>query len=242
MQSRGKVIIMKKSIYKIENKINHKIYIGQSIDPFKRFSQHCYKTEKYRSLINDAIKRYGKENFSFEILEHDIENYNEREQYWIEYYDSNNLNKGYNLTIGGEDPPIHKGLNNINTTHTLEQVLEVKYLLKNTDMSLTEIAQKTGYADKSAIDRINKGIMWNDPDEEYPLRKLFNAQITVQERWEQIVDLLLMTDMTQKEIAKQCNVGRTTVTAINRGQNGQNRNDKGYKYPLRENRDYNNNL
>ena len=56
---------MKKAIYKIENKINHKVYIGQSKNPYERFKQHCYRKSKYKSLIYDAIQKYGKENFSF---------------------------------------------------------------------------------------------------------------------------------------------------------------------------------
>lgn len=72
---------MLKSIYKITNKINNKIYIGQSVRPFERFSQHCHNKRTNISLINKAIQKYGKENFNFEIIESDIENYNEREKY-----------------------------------------------------------------------------------------------------------------------------------------------------------------
>ena len=78
---------MKKSIYKITNLINNKIYIGQSVSPYKRFAQHCINhgvkggKNSDTSLINLAIRKYGKENFSFEIMEEDIENYNEREKY-----------------------------------------------------------------------------------------------------------------------------------------------------------------
>ena len=75
---------MKKAIYKIENKINHKIYIGQSKNPEERFLQHCYKNEKYKSLINEAILKYGKNNFSFEIIGW-FEDYNEKEKYYISY-------------------------------------------------------------------------------------------------------------------------------------------------------------
>lgn len=70
---------MLKSIYKITNTINQKVYIGQSIHPIQRFSEHCYNDTD--SLIHRAIKKYGKENFQFEIIEPDIENYNEREKY-----------------------------------------------------------------------------------------------------------------------------------------------------------------
>ena len=70
---------MKKAIYKIENKINHKIYIGQSKNPEQRFKTHCLKVKTYKSLINEAILKYGKENFSFEILG------------WFEDYKKNTL-------------------------------------------------------------------------------------------------------------------------------------------------------
>ena len=41
-----------KAIYKIENKINHKIYIGQSNNPKRRrFLEHCNKAEEYTSLL-----------------------------------------------------------------------------------------------------------------------------------------------------------------------------------------------
>ena len=55
-------------IYKITNKINNKIYIGQSINYEKRIKEHIYarKNEKkhLNQIIDIAIKKYGKENFS----------------------------------------------------------------------------------------------------------------------------------------------------------------------------------
>ena len=102
---------MKKAIYKITNKINQKIYIGQSSNPEQRFLQHCYKHEKYISLINKAILKYGKENFDFVIIGW-FEDYNEKEKYYIEYFGSMVPN-GYNLSKGGEKPPIgtHRTIN-----------------------------------------------------------------------------------------------------------------------------------
>lgn len=74
---------MKKAIYKIENKINHKIYIGQSNDPERRWREHCHRREKYTSLLERAINKYGKENFIFEILGW-FEDYNEKEKEYIQ--------------------------------------------------------------------------------------------------------------------------------------------------------------
>ena len=96
-------------IYKITNNINNKIYIGQTIKkrPTDRFSQHKYiarhlNSEKSNSYLHKAMNKYGVDNFTFEIIEQ-IENnlLNEREKYWIAYYDCM-VPKGYNLTRGGE--------------------------------------------------------------------------------------------------------------------------------------------
>lgn len=95
-------------IYKITNNINGKVYIGQTIQrPIDRWYRHCQKqclSDNERNMaIKRAIFKYGKENFTFEIIE-SIENYtrnilDEREIYWISFYNSYEL--GYNCTKGG---------------------------------------------------------------------------------------------------------------------------------------------
>ena len=97
---------MRGFIYKITNKINSKSYIGQTIQNVKeRFYQHCAtKCSKAVSnmAIHRAIKKYGKSNFTVEVIEEiDSTNLNDRERYWIRYYDS--YNNGYNSTEGGQD-------------------------------------------------------------------------------------------------------------------------------------------
>lgn len=85
-------------IYKITNKINNKTYIGQSIELERRLTSHLRGWED--SVIDNAIKKEGINNFTFEIIEEcPLEQLNEREIYWIQYYDSY-LN-GYNQTPGG---------------------------------------------------------------------------------------------------------------------------------------------
>ena len=91
-------------IYKHTNKINGKVYIGQTCqNPKKRWDYGCgYK--KHNLYFYNAIKKYGwTQGFDHEILETglSLEQANEREQYWIRFYNSLTPN-GYNLTIGGD--------------------------------------------------------------------------------------------------------------------------------------------
>jgi group I intron endonuclease len=96
-------------IYKIQNSINGKIYIGQSVDIYYRFRNHKSesfnpKSNAYDTAIHRAIRKYGVENFSFDIIEEcSQDELREREIYWINYYGS--FGDGYNLTTGGEGVP-----------------------------------------------------------------------------------------------------------------------------------------
>ena len=86
-------------IYKITNQLNGHSYIGQSIHIEQRWEEHLYKSSGC-SLLKYALYKYGKENFTFEVIEECTQfKLNEREIYWIKYYDT--FNNGYNLTLGG---------------------------------------------------------------------------------------------------------------------------------------------
>ena len=90
-------------IYKIENKINHHIYIGQSSKIEERFSNHKWmaKNGKDDTKLYRAMRKYGIENFSFEVIEEcNLNELNEKEIYWITKYDS--CNNGYNISPGGD--------------------------------------------------------------------------------------------------------------------------------------------
>lgn len=93
-------------IYKIINNVNQKIYIGKTTRTIEeRFKEHC-KDYKKRDLekrpLYSAMKKYGIENFSIELVE-ETDNPEEREKYWIEYYGS--FKNGYNATVGGDGKP-----------------------------------------------------------------------------------------------------------------------------------------
>lgn len=86
-------------IYKITNKINKKAYIGASIDIQRRWKEH--KRMLYKADIYDAFKKYGIDNFTFEVVELcQQEELNLKEKYWINFY--NTYKNGYNMTTGGE--------------------------------------------------------------------------------------------------------------------------------------------
>lgn len=93
-------------IYKITNILNGRSYIGQTVNTIEqRFIEHKshYRTNvtnSNRPLYN-AFNKYGINNFIIEEIENIPNNLlNERERYWIQYY--NTYNKGYNATLGGD--------------------------------------------------------------------------------------------------------------------------------------------
>ena len=156
-------------IYKITNIVNQKSYIGQSIHIESRWTDEKYVlTEptdpRYKSSLSKAFRKYGIENFKFEILEEcSKEELSSKEIYYIDLY--NSYYNGYNETTGGQG--------------------------------------SSNYCMKISADDLKK-----------------------------IYDLLLNSKISQKEIAKQFNVGEDVISTIN---HGKSRRQSGYIYPLRNN-------
>lgn len=92
-------------IYKIINTYNGKMYIGQSINIIERFYEHKRKlrlNQHYNKHLQNAYNKYG-EYFKYLILEEcSAEVLDERERYWIRYYNSDNQQYGYNIMPGGQ--------------------------------------------------------------------------------------------------------------------------------------------
>lgn len=87
-------------IYRITNLKTNESYIGKSTNIKNRFKQHVRTAVGLdgvaRTKIHSAMKEYGIDNFSFEVLEKCAkENYSEREKYWINFYETNVY--GYNI-------------------------------------------------------------------------------------------------------------------------------------------------
>lgn len=86
-------------IYRITNNINGKSYIGASKNIKKRWDDHKYNR---RNRMNPIIRKYGLDNFAFEIIEECfIGELSDKEQHYIKFYNTEAPN-GYNLTKGGE--------------------------------------------------------------------------------------------------------------------------------------------
>lgn len=161
-------------IYKITNKQNGKVYIGQSRNIASRWYQHKLSAQKPKRGDDhhfvSALKKYGADEFTFEVLEKcKVEELNDREIYWIAYYNSTNENIGYNYQIGGKRQQYVKNVT-VSGKLTLSQVEEITQHLLDAKISQAEIARRYDLH-KSAISNINVGKTWVRDNIDYPIRK-----------------------------------------------------------------------
>lgn len=142
-------------IYLISNDVNNKLYVGQTIQTLnKRFNGHCCYSKSDRSVnmyIKRAIHKYGKDKFHITLIEEcPINLLNDREKYWIDFYDS--YNNGYNLTKGGQD-------SNYFNLHKLEDTIDIKkfteYIIEFRPLAI-EVAAHFGISKCSVYNLIKR--------------------------------------------------------------------------------------
>jgi len=92
-------------IYKVTNKVDGKIYIGQTKNVRNRWKGHIRDAFSHnpRRRFQTALRQFGPDGFTIEVIEtcDSRREASEREIYWIRVYDSSNPEHGYNSTKGG---------------------------------------------------------------------------------------------------------------------------------------------
>ncbi len=181
----------KSGIYKITNIINGKIYIGSAFNISNRFSCHKYslRNNKHKNKhLQSAYNLYGEENFLFEILEivNDFAILLNREQYYLDIFNSTDKNIGYNIA--------KKAGNTAGITASLE-----------TRKKQSESAKKR--PKRKLTDEQKKNISLRFKGKKVPWSKLdwiiINAARSMYEK-----------GITQDQIAKLFQIAQTTVSEI----------------------------
>lgn len=208
-----------KSIYKITNKLNNKIYIGQSNNPMERWRQHklrCTQEEfRGKSAIYDALREVGIDNFTFEIIGW-FEDYNDKEKYYIQFYNSLVPN-GYNIMEGGQEPPHKYGEEHHNSVYSQELVDKIIDDLLNRKNTQKEIEIKYN-VNQALVTSINRGITHRRQGLEYPLIKTSNYHCNEKD-FNDIIYLLKNSICTSSEIGQYFGFSTSTIKAINSGKN-----------------------
>lgn len=160
-------------IYKFTNRINNKIYIGKANNLEERFKFHKRNynnsnLQDYNTKFYRALRKYGFENFDYEILESNKywteEILNQKEIEYIAKYQATEDEYGYNIQKGGLNTAVSRKLNE-------KQILEIKNKLSTSVLTLQQIAKEYGVSD-SMISMINHGKAWATIGAtDFPLRK-----------------------------------------------------------------------
>lgn len=240
-----------KGIYKWENKINGKIYIGQSVNLSSRYNRYKSDSKKEKRKtdrpIDRAMKKYGFSNFDYEILciiDESVQEFESKELldkleiYYISYFNSLiNTGHGYNVESGGS-------LQKIKPKLTFEEKLNLSRTLSSKTIILIQNMLIEGYFIKdiakkfkiniSVVSDINTGKKFKNKKLTYPLNPnskieshLKNKDISLN-----IIYELKNTDLNFVEIADKNKVSLSLVISLNNGKVKSMFNKK-EKYPLR---------
>lgn len=220
-------------IYKITNLINGKVYIGQTNNLKRRWHQykHASKQSEHCQLITKAIAKYGIDNFKIEKIDEvdSREEANEKEEYYMNLYDSRNLNVGYNIMTGGGvfgvtdyvKDKISKGLLEYYKTHN-----GTNYGKKFTEkhklaMSISAIGKPGTNTGKKFTeehkDKISKSNMYKKHSDE-TLKKISSFRIGKSPPNKRITNEIIIdvrkNYLSIKEFSKKYNFSETTIRDI----------------------------
>ena len=231
----------KSGVYAIINKVNSKLYVGSASCFYNRLHAHyseLINNKHSNSYLQNSWNEYGEESFDFEIIELvDIINDNkdnliEREQYWLDYHQSYIRDKGYNLqpcsksalgfkhseetirkrsimmtgsgnhNYGKVTPPeVRKKISEGNKG----KMLGIKFTEDHKRKISKSLRKKYS---KARRDNIGRGRTGKCLGEENPFSKLTNEIVL------EIREKYAKGDTSHKKLAKEYNIGKTTVSHI----------------------------
>lgn len=207
-------------IYKFENLINHKIYIGQSVELEEQYQRHRYHYEKkdVNKRLYQAFWKYGWDKFSYEVIEYCLpEELDEKEIYYIQLYDS--YNNGYNATKGGKSGANHP-------SKSVQQFdLDGNFIKEFPSMSLA--AEEVGIS-PNILTKCCQGktdhcglYQWKySDDDNHTIKQLSNKEVSLYERKILQYDLkknLLNVYNSMDEATKQTNVAKSSICNVCKG-------------------------
>ena len=201
-------------IYCYTNKINGHKYVGQTNNIHRRQREHksaSYNpnSTSYNDLVHKKIRQYGYDNFDFEVLEilytDDIAVVNSQEKFWIAKLNTYCGNgQGYNMDLGGGQPEHSRVVSK-------QDLANIKQMLKD-KIPFIDIQKKFNIS-AAFISSINHGVYYYDDNETYPLCKYYKDD----NDYDELINLLVNTDLSLAKIAKQLDLGYSTVKKINSG-------------------------
>lgn len=222
-------------IYKIDFP-NGKCYIGKAVDIKRRMSEHNTDTRQFLYL---PVTKYFQNNIPYFYILEEVprEKLSEREIHWIAFYESNNKEKGYNLTPGGDGAAL--GIDNVASKFSQEDLDTIVKLLLETDIPMYKIAEEYN-CNRITIERLNSGETYFNNKLRYPIRQekyvpkggCENGNSSLnQEQLNNLIEDLVNTTVSMKELAIKYGIASNTLSQINNGKSYKNEN---LNYPLRK--------
>jgi group I intron endonuclease len=230
----------KSGIYKIQNIINNKVYVGSAINLRKRKNNHLSDLRYNRhssSHLQNAFNKYGEKTFKFVVLESvkNIIELEEREIFWIKKLKSHINSNGYNARIFVTD--------NRNLKHSEETKKKISENRKGKGKHKQHITEETKKL-KSKLCKSQNLKQYHTPEtEKKRLKKLresiYNKPISSEHKKAisrknkgsnngmaklkesdvlKIKNMLLTKKYTMEIIANKFNVCRRTIGAIKSGE------------------------
>ena len=183
-------------IYITTNHINGKKYIGQ-----KNYDKNGRWKEYLGSgiILKQAIQKYGVDNFSKEIIEEceTKELLNEREKYWISYYNAVKSNKFYNIANGGDGGNTISGYSKeqLEEYKKFKHELHMKTALKGEDVPVSILSEKQVL---EIIERLKKNEYSSYIANEYNVSPGTISDIREHKTWKHLTSNIVFDDISKR--------------------------------------------